>query len=258
MSLTIAPNPPESAPAPMHGGGPGESPAARAERLAQSWENLPPAEILRRALIEEFPGEIALVSSFGTESAALLHLAAGIDRDVPVIFLDTDRHFFQTLQYRDELVARLGLRRLVIVRPDEAEIASIDPKGDLARRDNDACCAVRKVKPNRLALAPYGAWISGRKRFQGGLRAGLKVVEFDGRHFKINPLAAWSAEQIEAYMRAHDLPQHPLKAQNYLSIGCWPCTKPAPREAALGARAGRWADVEKTECGIHTTYDPGL
>lgn len=237
---------------------PGAEAQRRAAALANEWELLPADEILRRAMEHEFAGEIALVSSFGAESAALLHLASVIDPAIPVIFLDTERHFFQTLQYRDELKAHLGLRNLIVVKPDKVEIAAGDPEGMLSRSDPDKCCNLRKVRPNQLALAPYGAWISGRKRFQGGLRARLPVVEHDGRHFKINPLATWTAEDVAAYMRRNDLPAHRLLAEGYPSIGCWPCTRPVETGTAQGARAGRWADGGKTECGIHTDYDPGI
>ncbi len=181
-----------------------------------------------------------------------------VDPAIPVIFLDTERHFFQTLQYRDELKAHLGLTGLVVMKPDKAEIAAEDAQGNLSQSDPDKCCALRKVRPNHLALAPFGAWISGRKRFQGGLRARLPVVEYDGRHFKINPLATWNAEDVAAYMRAHDLPAHRLVAEGYPSIGCWPCTRPVSPGTGQNARAGRWADGAKTECGIHTDYDPGI
>jgi phosphoadenosine phosphosulfate reductase len=222
-------------------------PAAEAAEHARALEGASAEEIIRFALCEAWPGEFAVVSSFGAESAALLHIVSTVDKAAPVIFLDTDRHFAQTLAYRDELVARLGLVHVFNQAPDAAEAAAQDAKGDLWRRDPDACCALRKVRPLGPALAPYAAWATGRKRFHGGLRATLQVVEHDGVHFKVNPLASWRAEDIAAYMAAHDLPQHPLVEQGFPSIGCWPCTQPAETPG----RSGRWAGLDKTECGIH-------
>lgn len=226
-------------------------PEESAARLARAFEGLDAGEILRAAIQDLWPGKFAMVSSFGAESAVLLHLAAQIDRAVPVIFLETDRHFAQTPQYRDELMDRLGLTNLINQNPDPEEAAAEDARGDLWRRDPDACCALRKVRPLGRALEPFEAWATGRKRFQGGLRAGLPLVEHDGLHFKVNPLAAWTVADIEAYMAKHDLPAHPLVAQGFPSIGCWPCTKPAEM-----GRSGRWADAEKTECGIHLPLAP--
>jgi len=220
----------------------------RAAALAAELEGQEPADILRIALKREFAGEIALVSSFGAESIVLLHLAAQIDKNAPVIFIDTDRHFAQTLQYKDDVVARLGLTNVTTVGPDPVEAKARDPKGDLWKTDPDACCELRKVIPNETALAPYVAWISGRKRHHGAIRAQLPVIEHDGVHFKVNPLVAWGPQEIAAYMKAHDLPPHPLVAEGYPSIGCWPCTSPSE---GTDARAGRWAGSGKTECGIH-------
>ena len=211
-------------------------------------------DVLAFAARDMWPGKFALVSSFGAESAVLLHLASTIDTAMPVIFLETERHFAQTLQYRDDLVARLGLTNVIVQTPDAQEASVKDARDDLWRRDPDACCALRKVRPLGRALAPYEAWATGRKRFQGGRRATLQLIEHDGRHFKVNPLALWSPEDIAAYIARHDLPAHPLVAQGFPSIGCWPCTKAAPPES----RAGRWAHAEKTECGIHTLAGDGF
>jgi phosphoadenosine phosphosulfate reductase len=190
--------------------------------------------------------KFAVVSSFGAESAVLLHLVAEVDRNIPVIFLETDRHFAQTLAYRDELIERFGLANVINQRPDEEEAKAEDPKGVLWRTDSDACCALRKVRPLDKVLSGYEAWATGRKRFQGGLRAHLDIVEFDGAHFKINPLAEWSKEDVAGYQAVHGIPAHPLVEQGFPSIGCWPCTKPAE-----SGREGRWAGEDKTECGIH-------
>lgn len=205
--------------------------------------------LLAGVLREDFAGRVAVVSSFGAESAVILSLVARVDPAVPVIFLDTGKHFPETLAYRDALVARLGLRDVRSVRPDRAALAAADPEGSLSRRQPDRCCHLRKVLPLRRALEGFAAWITGRKRYHGAARAALPCFEaVDGR-IKINPLAAWSAEDVAAAHEAGDLPPHPLVASGYLSIGCAPCTRPGGDRAA--PRAGRWAALDKTECGIH-------
>lgn len=203
------------------------------------------------AMLSAFPGRIATVSSFGAESAVLLHILAGIDRAVPVIFLDTGKLFPETLEYRDNLTARLGLADVRTVRPDGERLARVDPQGTLWRNDADLCCWNRKVEPLEGALHGFAAWVTGRKRAQGAERAGLDAVEAgpDGR-IKVNPLAVWNGGDIAAYFVAHGLPRHRLLARGYPSIGCLPCTAPVrPDETP---RSGRWHGSAKTECGIHT------
>lgn len=223
--------------------------ALRAEALSAAWEHLTAQEILQKAITEEFIGDITLSSSFGADSAVLLHMVAQIAPDLPVLFLDTDRHFFQTLQYRDELVSRLGLTNLVNLKADATEASAEDSKNTLWRTQPDQCCDLRKVRPLNRFMEGYGAWISGRKRHQSATRTKLPIVEFDGRHFKVNPLATWTSADIDAYFLNHDLPPHPLVEQGFPSIGCFTCTKPVA--AGEDARSGRWAGTEKVECGIH-------
>jgi phosphoadenosine phosphosulfate reductase len=211
-------------------------------------------EFLRAAVEETWPGRIALVSSFGTEAAVLLHLVASINPATPVLFVDTLKLFPETLRYRDLLTARLGLRNVRTVQPDPARLAAIDPDGDLWRRDPDACCAVRKVEPLTQALAGFDAWINGRKRFHGDRRAGLAAVEQADGRIKLNPLADWSVEDIDGYFAAHNLPRHLLEADGYTSIGCMPCS--APTGPGEDRRAGRWRGRDKTECGIHLSLLP--
>jgi phosphoadenosine phosphosulfate reductase len=222
---------------------------AEAAALDRAYGRAEPAEIMALAINELFPGRIALVSSFGAESAVLLHLAAAADRDVPVIFVDTGRHFRETLAYRDTLIDRLGLANVRSPGPSAAETKARDPWLALAEQDPDACCGFRKVAPLAKALEPFAAWMTGRKRFQADTRAALDVFEAEAGHIKINPLAAWDADRIAAYAAAHDLPAHPLVAEGYRSIGCAPCTSPVADDE--DARAGRWRGFEKTECGIH-------
>jgi phosphoadenosine phosphosulfate reductase len=202
--------------------------------------------LLRRALCEAEFGRVALVSSFGAESAVLLHMVAAIHPETPVIFLDTGKLFAETLQYRDALAARLGLTDLRVARPNAQRMARVDPRGELWREDPDSCCWQRKVEPLDAALEGFDGWITGRKRFQGATRAELEAVDRgpDGR-VTVNPLVDWRPEDIAAYFVRNKLPPHPLTAQGYRSIGCAPCTRPGD------GRDGRWAGRAKTECGIH-------
>jgi phosphoadenosine phosphosulfate reductase len=230
---------------------------------AQTAPDIPSAAELDRALRQATPAEViaaavktvgrehlALVSSFGTESAALLKVMADVDPAIPVVFLDTGWLFEETLTYRDTLIAILGLRDVRSVKPAEEALTREDPDRELWFSDPDACCRIRKVEPLKRALAPFSAWINGRKRFQGGLRADIPVVEQDGVRLKFNPFANTSREAIEAIYASAKLPPHPLAASGYLSVGCMPCTsRTSPDE---DVRAGRWRGRAKTECGIHT------
>lgn len=237
--------------------------SALAPQLSSPDAAVPPAEQLDRALREASPTEIiatavktvgrdrlALVSSFGTESATLLKVMADVDPAIPVIFLDTGWLFAETLAYRDTLIGTLGLTDVRSIRPDAATLANSDPDRDLWFSDPDACCRIRKVEPLAQALKPFSAWLNGRKRFQGNARADIPVVEDDGARLKFNPFANVSREEIEAIFQRADLPRHPLAASGFRSVGCMPCTS----RAADGedARAGRWRGRAKTECGIHT------
>ncbi|HVJ55166.1 MAG TPA: phosphoadenylyl-sulfate reductase [Aliidongia sp.] len=207
------------------------------------------APVLLRALITEaFVDRIAVLSSFGAESALLLALIAEIDPAVPVIFLDTGKLFLETLRYVDILTERLGLLDVRHIRPEPASLADRDPAGALWRTDPDACCRLRKVEPLRPALAGIEALISGRKRYHGGLRHFIPRIEAGEGHIKIDPLADWSRDRVVAEFERRGLPHHPLEALGYASIGCESCTAPA---SAADPRAGRWAGRNKTECGIH-------
>jgi len=208
-------------------------------------------DVIRRAYAEI--ENLTLVSSFGAESVALLHLASMVSRDIPVLFIDTEMLFVETLVYQQELSERLGLRKVTTLRSEE--IAAQDPDGTLHQYDTDACCALRKTRPLQNALAGYDGWITGRKRFQSGSRAALEFFEVeipdDGAapRIKVNPLAYWATSDVADYITENRLPRHPLVAKGYPSIGCAPCTSPvAPGE---DPRAGRWRDQNKEECGIH-------
>jgi phosphoadenosine phosphosulfate reductase len=221
-----------------------------AEALDHALRNASPAEVIATALQTVGREHLALVSSFGTESAALLKLMADVDPAIPVIFLDTGWLFEETLAYRDTLIATLGLRDVRSIKPLEQTLSREDPDRELWFSDPDACCRIRKVEPLARALRPFDAWINGRKRFQGGLRASIAVVEDDGARLKFNPFANVSRQQIEAIYASAKLPPHPLTAMGYLSVGCMPCS--SRTSADEDARAGRWRGRPKTECGIHT------
>lgn len=209
-----------------------------------------PAEVIEAALRKIGRDKLAVVSSFGTESAALLKVMADVDPAIPVIFLDTGWLFEETLAYRDTLIAKLGLKDVRSILPLEATLAKDDPDRELWFSDPDACCRIRKVEPLARALAPFGAWINGRKRFQGGLRAVIPVVEDDGARLKFNPFANVSRADIEAIYASGTLPPHPLTLSGYLSVGCMPCSSRTTGNE--DERAGRWRGRAKTECGIHT------
>lgn len=210
-----------------------------------------PQMVLRHALEDVRLGETAIVSSFGAESVVLLHMAAQIDPGVPVIFLDTEMLFTQTLTYQSEVAEALGLTDVRVIRPARDAVFSRDVDGLMHQSDVDACCTLRKSEPLERALAGFGSWITGRKQYQGGQRTALPLFEKDpkGARYKVNPLAHWDRAEIADYMSVHNLPRHPLVAKGYPSIGCTPCTHAVGVTAA--ARDGRWKDSDKTECGIH-------
>jgi phosphoadenosine phosphosulfate reductase len=232
-----------------------ERPAAvadlsRADELDRALRTASPAEVIAAALEAVGRDRLALVSSFGTESAALLKVMADVDPAIPVIFLDTGWLFEETLAYRDALIATLRLRDVRSIKPAEEALQREDPERELWFSDPDACCRIRKVEPLARALKPFEAWINGRKRFQGGARAAIAVVEADGGRLKFNPFANVSRQDIEAIYAEAKLPPHPLAAAGFLSVGCMPCTSRTSPDEDL--RAGRWRGRPKTECGIHT------
>ena len=226
-----------------------EALAERLEEARACLSNLGTTEMLTKAIMEVFPGEIAVVSSFGAEAAVLLDHVARIDAATPVLFLDTGKHFPETLEYRDMLVDRLGLKNVRTQIPSFNAVAEEDPDSRLWSRDVDHCCDIRKVRPLEAALGPYNAWISGRKRFQSAFRQNLPPVEIENGRLKLNPLADWTADDIDHYFDNYGLPRHPLWYDGYLSIGCANCTKKPVNGDDI--RSGRWAGLSKTECGIH-------
>jgi len=221
-----------------------------AQELDRAVRDASPAEVIAAALKAVGRDKLALVSSFGTESATLVKVMADVGPAIPVIFLDTGWLFEETLAYRDTLIAALGLKDVRSIRPAEEALSREDPDRDLWFSDPDACCRIRKVEPLARALKPFDAWLNGRKRFQGSSRADIPVVENDGARLKFNPFANVSREELEAIFARAKLPRHPLVQSGFLSVGCMPCTS----RTAEGEdeRAGRWRGRAKTECGIHT------
>ena len=229
---------------------------ARLARLLAEAERRDSHGQIALALREEFAGETAVVSSFGSESAVLLHIVAEVDPTTPILFINTGKLFGETLRYRDRLQDLLGLGDIRTLAPHPADRSAKDPDGTLWSRDTDACCGFRKVIPIRRALEGFTAQITGRKRFQTQARAEMRAVEyFDGR-FRFNPLADWTQADLEAYIARHNLPRHPLVEDGYPSIGCMPCTRRV--HAGETYRDGRWSGLDKDECGIHGVDGEGI
>ncbi len=217
--------------------------------LNRRFEKASATEIIEHAARELFPERLAVVSSFGAESAVLLHLTAGVDPSIPVLFLDTLKLFGETLRYRSRLQHFLGLEDVRVIGPRKRDLESRDPDGTLSMRDPDACCDVRKTQPLTRALKDFDCWATGRKRHQTTFRKAMPVLEHDGDSYKLNPLANWTRADVWAYLDKNNLPAHPLMKDGYHSIGCMPCTSKVVDENDL--RSGRWAGQAKTECGIH-------
>lgn len=225
---------------------------ARVAALNHRYRHHAAIRVLGDALHDPELGRVAMVSSFGADSVALLHMISLVDRNTPVLFIDTQMLFPETMAYQQEVAAKLGLTDLRIIRANPTALAAQDPDGDLHLRDTDSCCDLRKTVPLNRALDGFDSWITGRKRFQGETRAALEFFEPDpaGARIKINPLAHWTARDVADYIANNDLPRHPLVAKGYPSIGCAPCTSPVAE--GEDPRAGRWRGQEKTECGIHS------
>jgi phosphoadenosine phosphosulfate reductase len=225
--------------------------ATRAEALDEVLRQASPSQVIESALRVVGRDRLAMVSSFGIESAALLKVMADVDPAIPVIFLDTGWMFEETLAYRARLTAILGLRDVRSIKPSDEALQREDPDRELWFSDPDACCRIRKVEPLKRTLVPFDGWINGRKRFQGGLRTAIPVVEADGLKLKFNAFANVAPAEIAAIYQQAQLPQHPLAASGFLSVGCMPCS--SRTQPGEDARAGRWRGQAKTECGIHTS-----
>jgi phosphoadenosine phosphosulfate reductase len=232
---------------------PADDTRTEAARLNGRYGALDAHDVIALSAETLFQGRIALVSSFGAESAVLLHLLSEVDPHVPVIFLDTGRLFAETLEYRTLLASQLGLTDVRTITPDPERLAANDPHRALWMTNADLCCHIRKTEPLAWALTGFDAWFTGRKRFQNSVRSGLKLFEADGERIKVNPLANWAVADLKSYAARYGLPEHPLVAKGYPSIGCVPCTSRV--QPGEDPRAGRWRGREKTECGIHTALE---
>lgn len=227
-------------------------------RLQMFYGDMGALPLLRAMILEEFAGKIGIVSSFGAEAALMLSLISEIDKDVPVLFLETQKHFPETIAYTKTLSDVLGLTNVHMLAPDPALVQQHDADGQLWSVQPSKCCWMRKVEPLNRAIKELGirALITGRKRYQTPERANMQTIELDDQNiFRINPVAAWDKSRVKREVAARDLPKHPLIDKGYLSIGCAPCTKPVAE--GEDERAGRWAhtvgleEEQKTECGIH-------
>jgi len=219
-------------------------------------------DFLTTMLQHEFKDEICVVSSFGAESAVLLHMVAQIDPTTPVIFLNTGKLFGETLRYRDRLQTLFGLTDVRSIGPHPTDLAEKDSNEDLWQKNNDMCCHIRKNLPQERALKGFKAVLTGRKRFQTSQRGSMQRIEIDDEaaaRLRINPLADFTLEDLQAYLEAHNLPKHPLVKDGYLSIGCMPCTDKV--KEGDDYRSGRWSEQDKEECGMHGTefvYGEGI
>lgn len=223
--------------------------AADVARLNARFEGVGTLEMIRAVIEEGLLGRLAVISSFGTESAVLLDLVASVDRSLPVVFLDTGKMFPETLAYRDTLVERLGLSGVRNIQPEAATLEAKDGTGLRWSYDPDGCCEIRKVIPLAAAMRDFDASITGRKGFQASTRSNIARFELDGDRIKFNPLADWNKADLDGWFEERDLPRHPLESQGYLSIGCAPCTSVV--KPGEDPRAGRWRGWDKVECGIH-------
>ncbi len=225
------------------------SPLVDVSAMNERYAAAPAEDIIDHAARELFPQRFAIVSSFGAESAVLLHLAASVDPSLPVLFLDTLKLFGETLRYRSRLQHFLGLEDVRVIGPRKSDLLTQDPDGTLSMRDPDLCCDIRKTQPLSRALKGFDCWATGRKRHQTSFRKTMSILEHDGDAYKLNPLATWTSTDVWEYFEQHNLPAHPLIKDGFHSIGCMPCTSKVIDEG--DARSGRWTGQAKTECGIH-------
>ncbi len=220
------------------------------ERLSNEFETKTPQEIIQWAVNTFWP-EIAMSSSFQTQSMPLLHMATRIKHDLPVFFIDTGYHFWETATFREKIASEWKINVIDLYRDSRWDVFVHQNIRNLPVDDPNLCCYLHKVQPMQKALKDVKAWISGIRRDQTSVRANAKILELqeDGL-LKINPLLNWKKADIQGYMEEHHLPVHPLYEKGYKSVGCAPCT------IAIGVdddeRAGRWAGRGKVECGLHT------
>jgi len=218
----------------------------RANYLNSKYSSSDTHEIIKSIVKDEFQNELVIVSSFGAESAVLLHQVSKVDTSVPVLFLETFKHFKETIEYRDELIRKFGLSQLITAFPNKFHLEADDPNGELFKTNPNLCCDRRKTMPMMKALSNYKCFITGRKRFQTEDRKDMRLFEVQGEWIRFNPLYNFTKEDLDHYFQTYDLPIHPLVEEGYNSIGCFCCTKKSDKY-----REGRWMGTTKTECGIH-------
>lgn len=224
--------------------------ALEVEHLSSEFEAKAPNEIIVWAA-ETFWPDIAVSSSFQTQSLPLLHMVSQVAPQLPILFLDTGFHFPETLAFRDKLVREWGLNLRVLKAGMPREEFLGQYGGNLYRRDPDLCCFINKVEPMQQAMKGLRAWMSGIRRDQSAARSPIQIVEGTPQGvIRVHPLGMWTQEDIQNYIREHSLPGHPLSSRGYASIGCAPCTRPV--QAGENERAGRWVGQGKKECGLHT------
>lgn len=221
----------------------------KVDRLNEQYKNVDSLTLLRD-LANEFPS-LTLVSSFGAESAVLLHMISRVDVNTPVVLVDTGKLFIETIRYKETLQNEFGLKNVKVFEPNAELLKQNDRQGNAHLNQPNLCCFIRKVEPLTRALKDANIWISGRKKYQSASRSDLQLFELDDMRVKVNPLANWTKEDISFYSDKNKLPNHPLLKDNYLSIGCMPCTTAVKK--GEGPRAGRWRGQVKSECGIHRT-----
>ncbi len=222
------------------------------EQLNRDFEKKSPAEIVTWA-VKTFVPDIAATSSFGPESGVLLSLIGKADPETPVLFLETGFHFPETLEYKNQLTEMFKLKRVIDLKAGSARRAKLteDYQGKPYESNPDLCCQINKVEPLDEELKKYRAWMSGIRRNQTDHRKSIRIVEeYEGGVYKISPLANMTSRDAWWYLKENQIPTHPLYEKGYMSIGCWPCTRPI--QEGDDERSGRWAGKAKKECGIHT------
>lgn len=230
----------------------GERPLSPGEirQISKKFREKDPWEVLRWGA-EKFGKSMVLACSFGYEDVALVHMLHRVAPETDIFYLDTDLLFPETYETRDRLAKALD-KTFIRVRPEYSLEEQAKLWGEeLWKRDANACCGIRKVNPLRRFLKGYSAWCTGIRREQSPTRAHTEVVEWDYQFglLKLNPLAYWSAKEVWAYIREHNIPYNPMHDRRYPSIGCVPCTRQV--QPGEDSRAGRWSGMDKTECGLH-------
>ena len=218
-------------------------------KLNDDCKNSLPQNILENSINNIFKKKMVYVCSFGTESAIILHMVSEIDKSLPIILLNTNYLFKETIEYKDYLINKFKFSNFKEIYPSIKDLKINDSEGKLWKEDPDLCCNIRKVLPLQKELKKYDAWVSGRKSYHAGERTNLKFFEYINEKIVVNPLANVNRNFVDSYFKKHDIERHPLFESGYLSLGCTHCT--VKTSMIDSPRSGRWADKIKTECGIH-------